>query len=131
MVLRYDDPERMLPIAGDTFIDKDGNATVLTETNGVVGYGQGMDLYGGMKYGDRTMRDGDLGGTWHGDTYMVDEETGEGHFRTDWLTISKYESTLAEKIENPKDGLRVGYWLVYKERLKAWTWMGPKILFNN
>jgi hypothetical protein len=132
MVLRYDDPDRPLPIAGDTFIDKNGNKTVLTETGGVVGYGQGLDLYSGMKYGDRTMRDGDIGDVWHGDStymgdfYYVDKKTGEGHFRSDWLDIADYELKLAVKNKNPKDGQKVGYWTIYKEKYQEWIWTGPR-----
>ncbi len=132
MVLRHDDPDRPLPIAGDTFIDKNGNEVVLTEAGGVVGYGQGLDLYSGMKYGDRTMRDGDIGDVWHGDMrymgqpYMVDEKTGEGHFRSDWLDIGQYELKLALKIKDPKDGQRVGYWTVYKDKFSMWVWYGPR-----
>lgn len=131
MVLRYDDPNRPLPIAGDTFIDKDGNETVLTETAGVVGYGQGLDLYSGMKYGDRTLRHGDIGDVWHGDMtyvgqpYRVDKKTGEGHFRTDWEIISSYEMQLTLGIKNPKDGQRIGYWTVYFEEAGSWYWTGP------
>ncbi|NLK86272.1 MAG: hypothetical protein GX279_02105, partial [Clostridiaceae bacterium] len=128
----YDDPNRPLPIAGDTFIDKDGNETVLTETAGVVGYGQGLDLYSGMKYGDRTLMHKDIGGVWNGDQtymgqpYLVDDETGEGHFRSDWVTISSYEVRLTRNIKNPKDGQRVGYWTVYYEDVKSWCWTGPR-----
>jgi hypothetical protein len=131
MVLRWDDPDRPLPQAGDTFIDKNGKATVLTETVGVVGYGQGLDLYSGMKYGDRTLQHGDIGDVWHGDMtylgqpYLVDKKTGEGHFRMDWEIISSYEMQLTLDVRNPKDGQRVGYWTVYFEDLGGWYWTGP------
>lgn len=132
MVLRYDDPNRPLPMAGDTFIDKDGNATVLVETAGVLGYGQGLNPYIGMKYGDRTLEHEDIGGVWQGDEtykgqpFLIDERTGEAHFRTDWLTISTYEAELTLKIRNPKDGQRAGYWAVYSEDLGIWYWTGPR-----
>ena len=132
MVLRYDDPDRPLPIAGDTFIDKNGNKTVLTEAGGVVGYGQGLDLYSGMKYPNgELLTDGDIGSEYHGDSrymgqpYMVDEKTGEGHFRGDWLDVAKYEMELAVKNKNPKDGQKVGYWTVYREKFSMWIWVGP------
>jgi hypothetical protein len=132
MVLRYDDPARPLPIAGDTFIDKNGKETVLTETAGVVGYGQGLDLYSGMKYPNgELLTDGDIGSMYHGDKtyigqpYMVDDETGEGHFREDWLKIADYETNLTFDIEKPKDGQRVGFWTVYREKYGLWGWTGP------
>jgi hypothetical protein len=132
MVLRYDDPDRPLPIAGDTFIDKDGNETVLTETAGVVGYGQGLDLYSGMAYPNgELLTHGDIGSMYNGDKtyigqpYLVDDETGEGHFRSDWVTIGSYERKLAKKIQNPQDGQRVGHWTVYKAKYKDWGWTGP------
>ena len=132
MILRYDDPDRPLPIAGDTFIDKDGKATVLTETAGIVGYGQGLDLYSGMAYPNgELLTPGDIGSAYHGDStymgdmYLVDKETGEGHFRDDWLDIADYELNLAVKIKNPKDGQKVGYWTVYDEKVSMWIWVGP------
>ena len=133
MILRYDDPDRPLPIAGDTFIDKDGKATVLTETAGIVGYGQGLDLYSGMAYPNgELLTPGDIGSEYHGDSrylgqpYLVDKKTGEGHFRGDWLDIAVYEQSLGLKIKNPKDGQRVGYWTVYDEKVQMWTWTGPR-----
>ena len=132
MVLRYDDPNRPLPIVGDTFIDKNGKETVLTQTNGVVGYGQGLDLYSGMAYPNgELLTDGDIGSMYCGDKtyigqpYMVDKKTGEGHFRGDWLHISSYEAIQADKIQNPKDGQKVGYWTVYFDDVRSWCWTGP------
>ncbi|NLK87707.1 MAG: S-layer homology domain-containing protein [Clostridiaceae bacterium] len=132
MVLRYDDPDRPLPIAGDTFIDKNGNKIVLTETGGVVGYGQGLDLYSGKKYPNgELLVDGDIGSEYHGDStymgdfYYVDKKTGEGHFRSDWLDIADYELKLAVKNKNPKDGQKVGYWTIYREKVQMWIWTGP------
>lgn len=93
--------------------------------------GQGLDLYSGMKYGDRTLQDGDIGGVWHGDkTYMgqpywVDEETGEGHFRSDWVRISTYEMQLTLKVKDPRVRQRVGYWTVYFAEIEDWCWTGP------
>jgi hypothetical protein len=133
MVLRYDNPDRPLPIAGDTFIDKNGKETVLTEAGGVVGYGQGLDLYSGMKYPNgELLADGDLGSEYHGDStymgdfYYVDAKTGEGHFRSDWLDVGEYEYKLAFEIENPKDGQKVGYWTIYDARVSMWIWTGPR-----
>ena len=132
MVLRYDDPDRPLPMAGDIFIDKDGKETVLTETAGVVGYGQGLDLYSGMAYPNgELLTDGGIGSmyngykTYVGQPYRVDEKTGEGHFRSDWLTIRSYEARLTLDVSNPKDGQRVGYWTVYFEEVRSWCWTGP------
>ena len=132
MVLRYDDPNRPLPIAEDTFIDKNGNETVLTETAGVVGYGQGLDLYSGMKYPNgELLTDGDIGSMYNGDKtyigqpYRIDEKTGEGHFRMDWEIISSFEMQMTLGIKNPKDGQRVGYWTVYFEDVRSWCWTGP------
>ncbi|MGI6669573.1 MAG: S-layer homology domain-containing protein [Acetivibrionales bacterium] len=132
MVLRYDDPDRPLPMAGDIFIDKDGKETVLTETAGVVGYGQGLDLYSGMAYPNgELLTDGGIGSMYNGDKtyvgqpYWVDEKTGEGHFRYDWERISSYEMQLTLDVSNPKDGQRVGYWTVYFEEVRSWYWTGP------
>ena len=63
MALRHDDLDRPLSQAGNTFIDKNGKAAVLTGTAAMEGYSQG--LYG-KKYGDRTLQHGDICDVWHG-----------------------------------------------------------------
>jgi hypothetical protein len=63
--------------------------------------------------------------TYIGQPYLVDDETGEGHFRGDWNLICDYERKIAKKIQNPKDGQRVGHWTVYDAKEKEWFWTGP------
>ncbi|HOA55257.1 MAG: hypothetical protein WAP56_04520 [Acetivibrionales bacterium] len=60
------------------------------------------------------LTEGDIGSVYHGDKtypgqpYRVDKETGEGHFRSDWIAIRSYEARLTLDVRNPKDGQRVG-----------------------
>ena len=137
VTLKYNDKDRPLAKAGDTFVTKDGKKVKLTalEFGGeiVVGYGQKLDLYTGMAtpYGkNKTLKAGDLGGTWgdnstfSGQPYTI-AANGEGHFRSEWRTIDAYELSLANKIKNPKDGQKVGHFTQYSSKVKMWTWIGP------
>ena len=63
--------------------------------------------------------------TYIGQPYYVDDETGEGHFRGDWLKISSYEIDMAIKIIDPKHGQKVGYWTIYDKKY-GWHWTGPR-----
>ncbi len=128
-VLKQTDPNRPLPKAGSTFVRKDGTEVVLKvhEETGVLGYGQNVSLYEGMKYPDgSTVAHGTLGTKamgYQGQTYLVDQRTGTGFFRNDWLKIQDYELDKALAITNPKEGQIVGQWTQYKNG--DWVWIGP------
>jgi hypothetical protein len=139
MTLKWSDKNRPLPIAGDTFIDKNGKKTVLKgiKVNGytIVGYGQNIqDLYGNMITAKGVIKDGVSGDVWNddytylGSPYLIDKKTGIGYFQKDWLLISEYEGKLAEKITNPKANQRVGFWTVYNAEAfgGSWEWEGPR-----
>lgn len=131
-ILKWRDKNRPLPKAGDTFIDKNGKKTVLTsiwvDGKEIIGYGQNVqDLYGNMMNG---LKVGELGGSVDGDNrylgspYLIDEKTGVGYFRVDWLTIATYEDGLTYKVKNPKEGQVVGTWTKYYKQY-GWVFMGP------
>lgn len=133
-VLKQTDGNRPLPKAGDTFVRKDGSQVVLKlhEGTGVLGYGQNVSLYEGMKYPNgNTVKHGTLGTDalgYPGQTYLVDSRTGSGFFRNDWLKIKSYEMQEAFKIKNPKEGQIVGQWTQYLRGANGkcyWVWIGP------
>lgn len=124
---------------GDTWISKSGKKTKLTgitwNKTEIPAYGTGIDLYTGLLYGDSTLKNGNTGGTWNGDsTYMgqklivvkdpVNKKTFS-YFRDQWLGIEQYEDTLTLKVKAPKDGQIVGYFTQYDKALDMWVWIGP------
>lgn len=125
------DPYRpLIPIEGDTVIDILGNATVLKghKETGVLGYGQNINYYEGIKLKNgHVFHRGDLGTPsmgYTGQTYIVDTRTGSGIFRDDWSEIAQYELRLAREIKNPKEGQIVGQWTQYIDGV--WVWIGGK-----
>ena len=136
VTLKWNDPDRPLAKAGDTFVTKSGKKVKLTSIEYdiiVVGYGQKLDLYSGMntKTGTKqVLKEGDLGVIWYGNSTFSGQpytiaENGEGHFRSEWRAIAAYELSLAKKVKNPKDGQMVGYWTQYSAKVKMWAWVGP------
>lgn len=126
-VLNQTDENRPNPKVGDTFIKADGTKVVLKVGIGnVLGGGQGVSLYEGMKYKDGSVvKHGSLGTNAMGhpdETYLIDDSTGEGHWRSEWVAIRKAVLEEARKIQNPKEGQTYGNWLVYEG---DWYWTGP------
>lgn len=71
---------------------RDGRKVTLTRgKSGVLGEGQGLDLYTGIGFKDgSTFQAGDIGeGEWEtsGQPYFVNPHTGEGHFQEEWSLI--------------------------------------------
>lgn len=135
MTLKSTDPDRPIAIAGDTFVDNKGKKTKLTalkyDYETVVGYGQKLDLYSGMRCEEGLLKPGGWGISWYGDsqyendTYFV-ASNGEGHFSWDWHIIWTYEQSLAKKVKKPKANQIVGYWTKYNAKKKKWEWIGPE-----
>lgn len=132
---------RGLAHIGDTWVAKSGTKTKLTgitwAKTEVPGYGQGIDLYTGLVYGDSTLKNGDTGDIWNGDsTYMAEPFTVAkdsvnkktfAYFRTQWVAIKSYESNKSDSIKSPKNGQMCGYFTQYNKSLDMWIWIGPSI----
>ena len=59
-----------------------------------------------------------------GQPYVVDEKTGEGHYRSEWIQISQYYLKRAiEELGHPEEGTTYGPWLRYSRG--SWVWTGP------
>jgi len=127
-VLRYDDPHRPMAQEGDIFVKPDGTEVVLkVGPAGVLGELQGVATeLGRIDLGGTPLKHGDLGteGEFMGQPYLVDEKTGEGHYRSEWLQISQYYRKRAlEEIGHPEEGTTYGPWLRYSHGY--WVWTGP------
>ena len=82
---------------------------------------------GRIDLGGTPLKHGDLGteGEFMGQPYLVDEKTGEGHYRQEWIKISQYYANKAfeELGHNVEDGTMYGPWLMYY--YGQWCWVGP------
>lgn len=126
--LRYDDPNRPMAIEGDTFIKPDGTKVVLKiGPSGVLGEEQGCATEIGRAHPNgKLIEDGDLCSNekFLGQPYLVDEKTGEGHYKTEWLDIAERLGDEAiEKLGHPEPGTTYGPWLIYM--YGKWCWIGP------
>lgn len=133
MVIYAINPSKIWPIPGDVFVRPDGTrVTVKVGPTGILGERQGCDFYSEVVWpeGGYTFKRGNLGGFEYGNAhlgepYMIDEETGEGHWRGDWLDIEDYLRKQAKKIKNPKDGQIYGDFVKYYLKYKDWGCIGP------
>ena len=129
MVLRYDDPHRPMAQEGDIFVKPDGTEVVLkVGPAGVLGELQGVATeIGRIDLGGTPLKHGDLGteGEFLGQPYMVDEKTGEGHYKMEWYKIMGYYGSKAfeELGHDVEDGTMYGPWHMYYHG--EWCWIGP------
>lgn len=128
MVLRYDDPNRPMAIEGDTFVKPDGTKVILeVGPSGVLGEEQGCATEIGRAHPNgELIEDGDLCSNekFLGQPYLVDEETGEGHYIREWHAIAeRLRNDALEELGHPADGTTYGSWLRYSHG--QWVWTGP------
>ena len=117
----------MVPKEGDIVVKTDGTkVTLKVGPSGVLGEGQEVDYYSGIRFANGHMfTTNDLGtGSmgYMGQPYYLDKY-GEGHFKNDWLEIQDYYFKEAQKIKNPEEGQLFGKWLMYDGGM--WHWRGP------
>ena len=127
-ILRYDDPHRPMAQEGDIFVKPDGTEVVLKiGPAGVLGELQGVATELGridrsglpIAHGEITVDE-----EYMGQPYVVDEKTGEGHYRSEWIQISQYYLKRAiEELGHPEEGTTYGPWLRYSRG--SWVWTGP------
>lgn len=127
----WNSPDKpLVPKAGDVFVKEDGTKVVLKAhpESGVLGHGQGVDLYSGIKFDNgKVFKEGSLGVPEMGypsQPYLLDKN-GEGHFAEQWDAIANYELAEARKIQNPTHGQTYGEWCYYHGSV-GWTWTGPR-----
>jgi hypothetical protein len=126
-----DETRPLIPRQGDTVTNNKGEKVVLKEgVRGVLGEGQGVDYYSGIvfeatgyefghgSFGTKTMG-------FDGQTYLVDQKTGEGHFAQEWNVIRGYylDEARTEKGIHVPAGTTHGDW--YEFDGTDWIWLGP------
>ena len=137
--LNQSDADRREAVPGDTFVDANGKSTVLkVGKGGILGEGQPVatelgrylpTLKTNVKDGtnfDRAncISKGVFGGL--GASYVVNPETGEGHWSDEWDTIM---DAYAAEITNPVDGQTytagLGGWCKMVHNMVGWSFYEP------
>ncbi|NCC15349.1 MAG: S-layer homology domain-containing protein [Clostridia bacterium] len=112
----HDDPK-----VGDTVIKADGTKVVLKlGIGGVLGAGQGVDIYTGTVVNGVTAKEG-MCSWFDGRPFAKDSITGEMHTGTEWNTI-KHSTHPKEKGSN---GEIRNTWWEYDTEAEIWFWLGP------
>lgn len=135
MTLRWDDPYRPMAIPGDTFITEDGREIVLEidEETGVLGFGQNVATELGRYYPGATkdvpIVEGSQGYRMYdrtaGSPYYVDEDTGRGYYRNEWLYLSSvYSNSRMKEIYFPDAKNGDTYRDIVEFDGYNWYWIG-------
>lgn len=111
------------PKVGDTVIKADGTKVVLKEDyGGVLGAGQGVDIYTGTVINGVTAKEG-MTSWFDGMCFKKDSITGEMHTAQQWITI--YTATYPKGLVGEYDGEVYNTWHVWDASFGDWDWRGP------
>lgn len=113
------------PKVGDTVIKADGTKVVLKEgISGILGAGQGVDIYTGTVVNGITAKEGML--SWFdGRAFFKDSITGEMHTATQW---NKMKGDLyPHGLQGKYNGEVHNTWFEYDSSDGLWYWIGPSV----
>ncbi|WP_165878503.1 S-layer homology domain-containing protein [Natranaerovirga pectinivora] len=127
LTLRHNDPNRPMAKEGDTFITPDGRSVVLKvdPKTGILGFGQNVATEIGRAHPNgKLIEHGDLGSNkeFLGSPYLVDNNTGMGLYRSQWLDVQSAIDPYKE-VPNPKEGQVYMDYFIFMHGI--WYWNGP------
>ena len=112
-----------IPKAGDTVIKADGTKVVLKETNGILGFGQGVDIITGTTINGISAKEGMM--SWYDQTpFIKDPITGEMYSQTQWFKIADF--TWPEGLVGEYDGEVYNTYYKWSSAENYWLWIGPR-----
>lgn len=110
------------PKVGDTVIKADGTKIVLKSgIGGVLGAGQGVDIYTGTVVNGVTAKEG-MGSWFDGRVFYKDTITGEMYTATQWNTIA---GATHPGVKGSSNGEVRNTWWEYDTADEIWYWVGP------
>lgn len=110
------------PKVGDTVIKADGTKVVLKETNGILGFGQGVDIITGTTINGVSAREGLA--SWYDQTPFIKcNITGEMYSRMQWLEIRRISWPTG--LVGEYDGEIYNTYFKWSEQEQYWNWIGP------
>ena len=111
-----------IPKVGDTVIKADGTKVVLKETNGILGFGQGVDIITGTTINGVSAREGLA--SWYDQTPFIKcNITGEMYSRMQWLEIRRISWPTG--LVGEYDGEIYNTYFKWSEKEQYWNWIGP------
>lgn len=114
-----------IPKVGDTVIKADGTKVVLKETNGILGFGQGVDIITGTTINGVSAREGIA--SWYDQTPFVKcPITGEMYSQTQWVEIERI--TWPTGLVGEYDGEVYNTYYKWSEQEQYWNWIGPNYM---
>lgn len=111
-----------IPKVGDTVIKADGTKVVLKETNGILGFGQGVDIITGTTINGISAKEGMM--SWYDQTKFTKcPITGEMYSREQWIDIADF--TWPEGLVGEYDGEVYNTYYKWSSAENYWLWIGP------
>ena len=112
------------PKAGDTVIKADGTKVVLKVSNGILGFGQGVDIITGATSPINGYVFVEGNASWYDQTPFVKcPITGEMYSRTQWVEIERI--TWPTGLVGEYDGEVYNTYYKWSEQEQYWNWIGP------
>lgn len=112
-----------IPKAGDTVIKADGTKVVLKETNGILGFGQGVDIITGTTINGISAKEGMM--SWFDQTKFTKcPITGEMYSREQWIEIESF--CWPEGLVGEYDGEVYNTYYKWSSAENYWNWIGPQ-----
>lgn len=115
-----------MPQVGDVVIKADGTRITIEEgIGGVLGAGQGVDIWTGTLYNNVPLKEGMGIHEYSLRPFVKDEKTSEMHSIDEWLKIQSATDP-SGKFIGEYEGEVYNTWWKWTDRLGGhWTWMGP------
>lgn len=115
-----------LPQAGDVIIKADGTKVTLQYgPGGVLGAGQGVDIYSGIQIKGQTIEIGTVVSAIGQTPLKKDPITGEVHTKADWTKIRNSELNPVGSYRGTYDGEIYNTWWQWDAGFGDWTWIAP------
>lgn len=114
------------PKAGDTVIKADGTKVVLKVSNGILGFGQGVDIITGVVAANGNVYREGLA-SWYDQTPFVKcPITGEMYSQTQWQEIRRISWPTG--LVGEYDGEIYNTYFKWSEKEQYWNWIGPNYM---
>ncbi len=108
---------------GDVVIKADGTRVVLEKKWGILGAGQGVDIWTGV-VAPNTGLEYVVGDMWTDGSPILMDDRGETHTGMEWLTISEQAHPGMAGITTGTEGEVYNIWFIYHEGF-GWGYYGP------
>lgn len=113
------------PKAGDIVIKADGTKVTLKVTNGLLGFGQGVDIYTGWTYANGNKAQEGKASIFDQTEFIKSSLTGEMYTSQQWKKI--VNETYPSGMVGDYDGEVYNVYYKWNASKNSWKWIGPNI----